>query len=275
MSKISEIAESLASGSVSPEEARKQMRQVSVRPAVTSSNPYIADDDYEIEGTFHELLVAAMRYDLTPDEYEILRTGLATTSAPGETFDLNEAEEPEAEDESEPDEPTEEVEKHGGPGKHKNGTGQEVHGSGSRDATPSDMLSRARSQGGGASIHVLTGEQPTSGYAVAVSGLGIEVDPESVTPEMVGRFRAKHYSYFEQDEYVLGLWESPNTGQLWLDVTKIIDDRQEAIDMMMNSTEEGIWDFAAGDEIMREDVAKRRRRASLLASLIKRNRSNP
>lgn len=136
------------------------------------------------------------------------------------------------------------VSKHYGPGPHLNGTPQSVHGSWSTGTDVGSIIDRARS--GGFTVSPLTGEVPTSGFAVAVSGYEAHISLSKLTPRWVAEHRARAWSQFADFPGARwGGWFDEQSGEVFLDVSIVVDSRDEAIRLGREYGQIAVADLAA------------------------------
>ena len=63
------------------------------------------------------------------------------------------------------------------------------------------------------------------------------------------RFIEENFDLLADPRHCVGTWFSPESGVTYLDVSIVVEDRQEAIAMGRRYNQEGIYDLAAGQEI--------------------------
>lgn len=141
--------------------------------------------------------------------------------------------------------------KHGGPGNHKNGTPQSVHGNWVRGTGANQMLTRAegsakpRSGNRGLSKYIPTGDEPDSGYAVGMSERTATFGGKP-SIRQVRHYVVRNWDLLSQPDYFLGFWES-KTGEWYLDVSRLFDTADEAWEAYPN--ELAIFDFSTFESI--------------------------
>lgn len=147
--------------------------------------------------------------------------------------------------------------KHGGPGPHKNGTPQSVHGNWVRGTGARQMIEATEASGTprsgnrGLTKYVPTGEEPDSGFAVGMSDRGAKF-PGRPTPRQVRDYMVANQDLLDQPGYHLGFWES-ESGEWWLDVSLLFDNPDDAFAAYPN--EEAIFDFSTFESIPNPGLA--------------------
>lgn len=134
--------------------------------------------------------------------------------------------------------------KHYGPGKHKNGSPQSIHGNWSRGASSRQLMSLTQ-QNEGSTTELQSGVHPTEGWAVALHRYGQEI-PEGRNPSAddIKRFVTSRYSALTEPDRFLGTWLDPETGSMWLDVVEVHDDFSVAEEIARAGNEIAIFNLA-------------------------------
>lgn len=114
------------------------------------------------------------------------------------------------------------------------------------------ILDRVKSYGG-LSVKILSGEEPTTGFMVAVRGMNMEVPETEFFDAKKGRaalvdFLKKHREALSGDKY-LGLWWDTKNKEVVFDVVDNIADRAEAVAAGKDRNQQAIWDVENGEEI--------------------------
>jgi HK97 family phage portal protein len=138
--------------------------------------------------------------------------------------------------------------KHGGPGVHANGTPQSTHGR----LTPSGIGKRTLNDGG-MTIDLSTNSYPSTGFA-----LSLDLEAELSVPfeafdanyaDIVGDYTTEHAARLGADGKHLGTWLDTDSDLVFLDISTIVDDRDEALDLARAHQQRAIFDLATFDEI--------------------------
>jgi hypothetical protein len=143
----------------------------------------------------------------------------------------------------------------------KHGTGdQKPHGSWATGVTSLDpvvassILERVRDNGG-LSVNMVDGSEPTSGYMVAKGSQYGSIASESdfydaiKGPKILADYMKKNKSDLGTGKNYLGLWHNKDDGQVYLDISENIQDRDRARSLGLKRDQISIWDVANFSEI--------------------------
>lgn len=122
------------------------------------------------------------------------------------------------------------------------------------DAGVADSIIERVRANGGLSVNMLDGSEPTKGYMVARGGTAGAIvsaddfyDPVK-GPEALGDFLVTYQADLTGGSY-LGLWHNKEDGQVYLDVSDNIMDRDAAVAAGKDRNQISIWDVANFEEI--------------------------
>ena len=116
------------------------------------------------------------------------------------------------------------------------------------------ILSRVR-ENGGLSVNMVDGSEPTSGYMVAKGAqYGSVVSADDFYdpikgPKILAEYMKKHKKELGGGKNYLGLWHNKDDGQVYLDVSENIQDRERAISAGQKQDQISIWDVTNFAEI--------------------------
>jgi hypothetical protein len=101
---------------------------------------------------------------------------------------------------------------------------------------------------------IIDGPQPTTGYAVATAVPGVKMPAAEFMDREKGvaaieKFLTDNIEHFADPKNHLGLWENKNDGMVYLDVTEVVDSKEEAVRLGAARNQIAVWDFEKGDEI--------------------------
>ena len=118
--------------------------------------------------------------------------------------------------------------------------------------TSRSIADRVRSYGG-LTVKILSGDEPASGYVVAIRGFNREVADKDFFDAKKGReillsYLKEHREMLTGDKW-LGLWWDKANGEVVLDVVENIQGRDEAIAAGKDRNQQAIWDVENGEEI--------------------------
>lgn len=133
----------------------------------------------------------------------------------------------------------------------------EVGGSGSGEfehhtqaPVPPGVLEAINQADGGFTYHAVTGEQPTTGYA-----LSIHKDRESVMDTTtanavaLANYADRNWDLLSQKGNYLGGWHDPNDGKVYLDVSTVVKTAEEAEQMARDAQQIAYFDLVKGVSI--------------------------
>jgi hypothetical protein len=145
----------------------------------------------------------------------------------------------------------EETEKHYGPGPHRSGTPQSVHGGvGHGDVNKpaafekpglaSTLLSRLIAEEG-FSYQPVKGQSPTTGYMVSrYKRRELVLGADKVTPKDIESYSRKNQDLLSRPDHYFGAWI--DNKKVYLDVSVNVPTREQALKLARQHKQEGIWD---------------------------------
>lgn len=101
---------------------------------------------------------------------------------------------------------------------------------------------------GGMSVNMKTGAYPKDGYMCAVHADRSELISAADAKDLakcesrIKDFYEKNKDVLKEDGNVLGTWLDPDTGNIYLDISKRFEDKAEAIKYASEHNEKAIWD---------------------------------
>jgi 8-oxo-dGTP pyrophosphatase MutT (NUDIX family) len=105
---------------------------------------------------------------------------------------------------------------------------------------------------GGFSVHASSGESPGSGYSVGGNVPDLQI-PDTASSEEAGQriaaYSAQNADLLSQDNYVLGGWHNEDTGQIVIEPSQVVSDREDAIALGEAQNQVSIYDNATGETI--------------------------
>lgn len=107
---------------------------------------------------------------------------------------------------------------------------------------------------GGMTLSFITGAEPTTGYAVAERGNNKEIPDDVFFDKAKGIAALREWVIAHEDKFDnpaahLGIWHDEEHGEVVLDVSYVIEDREEAIRLGETNNQQAIWDIANMAEI--------------------------
>ena len=102
---------------------------------------------------------------------------------------------------------------------------------------------------GGISINAKTGKEPKTGYMVAVHSeravwiSASDADDKAKRDAAIDKFKKDNMDILSQGDVFLGTWKDPDTGEISLDISKCVQDRDEAVKFATEHNEKAIWDI--------------------------------
>ncbi len=108
-----------------------------------------------------------------------------------------------------------------------------------------ELVEQAKSEG--FSVQLVSGDVPTTGYMVALSGHEERVPVEAFTLDRLIRYVKAHFDALMEDNMFLGAWASD--GHVYLDVSECVSDRALAVELGAARDQLAIWDVLNSQEI--------------------------
>jgi DNA-binding transcriptional regulator YhcF (GntR family) len=103
--------------------------------------------------------------------------------------------------------------------------------------------------GGGITIRI-DGVRPTEGYAFSPFKGSEEIVPiEELKPEHISQFLTTNQASWDDPQNYLGLWLNEKNNNLYIDVTQVKPDFDEAYRLAWNNDQESLWDITNSEEI--------------------------
>ena len=107
---------------------------------------------------------------------------------------------------------------------------------------------------GGMTLSFLTGAEPTTGYAVAERGNNQEIPDDVFFDKAQGiaalrEWVIAHAEKFDDPAAHLGIWHDEEHNEVVLDISYVVEDRDEAIRLGEQNNQQAIWDIANMAEI--------------------------
>lgn len=116
------------------------------------------------------------------------------------------------------------------------------------------MIAEAVSSGGGMTLSFMTGDQPKTGFVVAARGKNQEVPAEDFFDKKRGadammKWVRKHEKSLDKEGAHMGLWHDTDNNEVVLDVSYVVQNREEAEKLGRDNNQQAIWDIANMEEI--------------------------
>lgn len=97
---------------------------------------------------------------------------------------------------------------------------------------------------GGFTLNLHTGKEATSGFAVAVhESRSVDIPEKELTVDHLQEYVGKNGEIFADPRNMLGAWHDPNSGSVWLDVSTVVGDRDEAIALAQKHNQISIFNL--------------------------------
>jgi hypothetical protein len=140
--------------------------------------------------------------------------------------------------------PNQSVVAHGTPGRpsyakyHRGGPGSKER-----------IARSARSPGGGFTYQPLTTNQPTTGWAVSIyPEHEVKLKASEVTRERVHAYVQDRMHVFRSDPQAhLGGWHDPDTGTVYLDISRVVGSRAEAMRLGREHRQKAVYSLDEGE----------------------------
>lgn len=134
----------------------------------------------------------------------------------------------------------------------KHGSGdQSPHGNWARNMSGRQLADEAQAPGfEGFSVHHPSGARPTTGYAFSPYPQAERPLPlDQITPATINAYRREFADLLAQPDTYLGAWLDPATNQVFLDVSVVLQDLDEARSRATAANQYAIWDLSADQQI--------------------------
>jgi len=140
-------------------------------------------------------------------------------------------------------------------GKHDQST--HAHPSPGGTATPAlsnrkadDLAERVQTPDGGFTVDPRTGKDIKEGFAVAIyPDRSRELQHTKVNRDSIRKYADDNSDLLSQEGNMMGGWHDPDTGNVWLDVSRVTTNRREAIDLAKEHNQIAIFDLGSGNSI--------------------------
>jgi hypothetical protein len=120
-----------------------------------------------------------------------------------------------------------------------------------------DLTHRTETPGGGFTIEVKTGREPTTGYVVGTAKKAeMKIDWYRFTPRMIDRYVRCYTSELAAPGTMLGGWHNPADGLVYVDIVTVVDTRCEAEKLAAANGQQAYYDIAAGESIYVDQLAR-------------------
>jgi hypothetical protein len=112
----------------------------------------------------------------------------------------------------------------------------------------SNACANTRQADGGFSIDANTGHAVTGGYAVAAHPDREVILAECTMGDLL-EFMIRNADLLSLPGVIMGGWHDPEDHRVYLDVSILVEDRDEAIKLAVDHDQLAIFDFATGESI--------------------------
>jgi hypothetical protein len=114
-----------------------------------------------------------------------------------------------------------------------------------------DLAKRTKQPDGGFTVDPRTGKDLKEGYAVAIYP-DRSKQVRSLNRAEIREYVTENQDLFVESGHVVSAWHDPETGFVWLDVSKVESDRREAITLAKGNDLSSIFDLGSGNVINTE-----------------------
>lgn len=112
------------------------------------------------------------------------------------------------------------------------------------------LVNQIKQPDGGFTVHAATGKVPTTGYAVSIyKGREKVVPAQSLTLKDLVTFSAQNADLLGEANNFFGAWHNPADGQVYMDVSKVVDSPAEAEKLGQDFDQIAYFDLAHGKSI--------------------------
>jgi hypothetical protein len=118
------------------------------------------------------------------------------------------------------------------------------------DSKASELMDRLAEPDGGFTINPRDGSDVTSGYAVAAyKQRSKEIPIEEVSEVTLQSYVEANADLLSVSGNMFGGWHDPDTGHVWLDVSRVTSDKDEAISIAQLTNQIAIFDLDSGQSV--------------------------
>lgn len=165
---------------------------------------------------------------------------------------------------------------------HGSGTGTANADSvGVSDSKANDLAERVQAPDGGFTIDPRTEKDVDSGFAVAIyPDRSREIPHTDVTGTTIKDYAKSNEDLLTESGNMMGGWHDPDSGSVWLDVSRVTSDKTEAISLAKEHNQIAIFDLGSGSSINTGGTGRNLdlgalEYETLMAELRKRDPDNP
>ena len=113
-----------------------------------------------------------------------------------------------------------------------------------------DLAARTKQPSGGFTVDPSSGTDVSSGFAVAIyPELSRTVPASALVKQSLKDYVHDNPDAFSNPENKFGAWHDPESGEVWLDVSRVVQDRNTAVELGKKHNQIAIWDIGAGEEV--------------------------
>lgn len=113
-----------------------------------------------------------------------------------------------------------------------------------------DLAKRVQDPDGGFTVDPRTGKDVKEGYAVAIyPDRSKEIPHKAVNRQVIQDYAENNKDLLVQDGNMMGGWHDPDSGNVWLDVSRVTNDKREAISLAKEHNQIAIFDLGSGNSI--------------------------
>lgn len=118
---------------------------------------------------------------------------------------------------------------------------------------PSNVLAAIEKADGGFTYNPVTGEQPTTGFALSIHPEREQkIDGSKADVVALAEYAAKNWDLLSQPQNYMGGWHSPDDGQVYLDVSTVVQTAEEAERLAREANQLAYFDLVKGQSIKLE-----------------------
>lgn len=130
---------------------------------------------------------------------------------------------------------------------------------------PTDIVNRVlrvapEDGGGGATVRVISGREPTKGFVVALREREKIVSPEDFNEQVIVDYIEKNIDLLGDEDlgWTFGVWWDRDTNEIFLDVSRVERYELDAIRFGINEKQKAVFNLSTFDEIRLETKNKKR-----------------
>jgi len=118
------------------------------------------------------------------------------------------------------------------------------------------LVDQIKQPDGGFTVHAVTGDQPTKGYALSIyKGRETILPVAGLKLAHLARFAKDNHDLLKQPDHYFGAWHNPDDGKVYLDVSKVVKTELEAERQAREHKQIAYFDLEHGRSVNVQEAA--------------------